>query len=331
MHRISTNFAEGYSSDERFQYSVDTEKFNDDINVVDSFGSCPDGNIITVGFGGQLGNRIWEYMSLYAAYQLYKDECRFYPYVPMEITKDMEVVFQKLWIPILQDLPEVCIQQREKIVIGGHDDIPVKELQGKNAVLELPKYSARYEFVSDYGFDNIRRELRFKPEYVNEVYTNLKSLKSTYYKENDDVVFVGMHYRGTDYVPHIRKYLHEKFEGPPTYEYYNKAMSFFQEKYEKVIFILVTIDTNWIDQNKAGFKKDANLAINPFESEKLKDLALLSHCNHSIISYGSFSSTAALFAGGTTFVYDLQIPLNVKGPILAMGLASRLPNWHVLK
>ncbi|XP_025833119.1 galactoside 2-alpha-L-fucosyltransferase 3-like [Agrilus planipennis] len=225
----------------------------------------------------------------------------------------------------------MCMQQREKIAVAFHGDIPVKKLKGKNAFVELPKYSARYEFVSDYGFENFRKELRFKPEYVTEAYTNLKSLKSSYYKEYDDVVFVGMHYRGTDFIPHIKDYLHDKFEGPPTYEYYNKAMSFFQEKYEKIIFVLITIDKDWLDKNRIGFKKDVNLAINPFQSEKIKDFVLLSHCNHSIISFGSYSSTAALFAGGTTFVYDLGVPLNMPAPILAMGLASRMPNWHLLK
>lgn len=117
------------------------------------------------------------------------------------------------------------------------------------------------------------------------------------------------------------------FQTLPTYKYYLKAMSYFKKHYQALIFILITTDLKWLNQNVRFLKRYNNLVVNPNMLDRTKDLVLLSHCNHLIINYGTFGVTAGIFARGTTFVYDLKIPLDHRGPTLAMGISTLLPNW----
>lgn len=113
-------------------------------------------------------------------------------------------------------------------------------------------------------------------------------------------------------------------------------MKYFQDKYEHVIFILITIDYDWFQQNGPKIQNAGNVVVNPYHNEnydvtyeKIHDLVLLSNCNHSIINYGTFGVTAALFARGNTFVYNLQLPLDHRGSTLGVAVGNILHDWYV--
>lgn len=107
-------------------------------------------------------------------------------------------------------------------------------------------------------------------------------------------------------------------------------MTYFKMKYRNVIFILFSIDYEWIETYSPFLNRQFNLTINPNGDDRVSDLVLMAHCNHSIINYGTFGATAAYFAQGTTFVYDLDLPLDHRGATVAMGIAKILPNWFIL-
>ena len=48
------------------------------------------------------------------------------------------------------------------------------------------------------------------------------------------------------------------------------------------------------------------------------------------MNYGTFGATSAFFAGGTTFVFDLKLPLDHRGQTVAMGISRILPNWYLV-
>lgn len=168
---------------------------------------------------------------------------------------------------------------------------------------------------------------------------------------NKKVTFVGIHYRGDDYVDHLKTYYDINSEvgrnniysniwyvtriiiilqDLPDYNYYRRAMNYFKRKYKYVIFILITVDQFWLKKNESFIKSAGNVVVNPNGDDRINDLVLLSHCNHSIISYGTFGVTTGFFAGGTTFVYDLNLPLDHRGATIALGFASLLDNWHAI-
>lgn len=107
-------------------------------------------------------------------------------------------------------------------------------------------------------------------------------------------------------------------------------MSYFQIKYKNVIFILLSVDYEWIDDYVPLLRDQFKVVVNPNGDSREGDFILLAHCNHSIINYGTFGATAAYFAQGTTFVYDLKLPLDHRGSTVAMGMARILPNWYLL-
>lgn len=163
------------------------------------------------------------------------------------------------------------------------------------------------------------------------------------------MIYIGVHYRGTDYIRHLEKmynkqvdvsnnnktnfYSTTKFFLQPyaLYKYYVKAMTYFKMKYHNnVIFILFSIDYNWLETYSPLLHAQFNLTVNPNGDNRVSDLVLMAHCNHSIINYGTFGATAAYFAQGTTFVYDLDLPLDHRGATVAIGIAQILPNWYVL-
>ncbi|XP_068086439.1 galactoside 2-alpha-L-fucosyltransferase SEC1 isoform X2 [Anabrus simplex] len=64
-----------------------------------------------------------------------------------------------------------------------------------------------------------------------------------------------------------------------------------------------------------------------------QDLSLLSACNHSIISYGTYGIWAALMAGGHTVVYDItgsEGNRHVHGYTPAMQFARNMEGWIAL-
>lgn len=56
---------------------------------------CPKGRFLSVIPGGNLGNMIWEYMSLYVIARLFGEKYNLVPYVNFEIKAAVETAFEK--------------------------------------------------------------------------------------------------------------------------------------------------------------------------------------------------------------------------------------------
>ena len=102
------------------------------------------------------------------------------------------------------------------------------------------------------------------------------------------------------------------------------GFSYFRKRYKNVAFIYVSDDMNWGKQNLEKFSQDdiffagngeVKKGGNKNDAQKTKaneeleltskysslDFALLSRCNHTIGSRGTFSIWAARYAGGEIF------------------------------
>lgn len=56
---------------------------------------CPDGRFLSVIPGGNLGNLIWEYMSVFVLYQMLGKTYNLKPYVTKHMKDTIETVFQR--------------------------------------------------------------------------------------------------------------------------------------------------------------------------------------------------------------------------------------------
>src|SRR6218665_1673996 len=92
----------------------------------------------------------------------------------------------------------------------------------------------------------------------------------------------------------------------PNETYFQKAMGYFIEKYGRVQFIVASDDFDWtrehiiIDQ----YSPDAINITYSVNHTAGEDLALLSMCDHVIMSTGTFGWWAAWLAKGTTIYYS---------------------------
>ena len=85
-------------------------------------------------------------------------------------------------------------------------------------------------------------------------------------------------------------------------DYFIKAMSYFRQLHPDVIFIVVSNDQQWCHQNIVG----ADVRYSPAE-EAIIDFAIMTLCDHTIITAGTFGWWAGWLAGGTV-VYLADYP-----------------------
>lgn len=126
-------------------------------------------------------------------------------------------------------------------------------------------------------------------------------------KKGKSITFVGIHSRRTDHVALQKEMGEEVLKA----SYYLEAMEMYREKFKNTIFIFVSDDMEWgrkelLPRVKTGDMYLAgdltqeptsnNQAIAMLESAG-RDLSLLAACNHTILSYGTYTFWAGFLAG----------------------------------
>lgn len=265
---------------------------------------CPNYGIVTVMQGGRIGNQIWEYASVWALARRTGLE----PYVPRCIKLKLEQVFSSLTLPTFEEIAH-CPFEMNTFVRS------LEEWNYTNQSIILPKYIIHYELVLPWVQDiklefTIKKKLLVKAQHI----LRLSSLNRT------NSTFVGVHIRRTDY----KNFLIVKHGiKPADITFYNSAMNYFEDKYQKVVFVVVSDDPKWCFEN---FSKRKNVYVTGSfrPNSPALDLAILSSCNHSIFDYGTYGEWGAILAGGETVYYNV-----VKNHSIYRG-GQLLPNWHAL-
>ena len=104
---------------------------------------------------------------------------------------------------------------------------------------------------------------------------------------------VGVHVRRGD-IMKLKKF------NLPTASYYLKAMRYFKQQTRNVNFVVVSNDIKWCKTNLNVYPRMAFFSNN----SAAVDLALLSSCQHTIISVGTFGWWGAWLAGGSVVYFD---------------------------
>lgn len=161
-------------------------------------------------------------------------------------------------------------------------------------------------------------------------------------KLGPNVTWVGVHNRRGDYGHHLQALYNLPLL---TEEYFQDAMKYFRDKYNKlfdhlVMFVVVTDDMNWARHHLAGpdvvflgnskvLAKDTShpLAVGRDIGE---DLAMLAACNHSILSYGTFGQWGALLAGGEVVISKTASGTKEGRELREAGLLGGEDGWMVL-
>ena len=186
-------------------------------------------------------------------------------------------------------------------------------------------------------FRNAEKEIRDQFTFASTIQNTAKifieNALNKYYLRNKTgsyspkVVFVGVHIRRGDMLDW------DNFDqgytvAPPSY--LDLAMSFFEAKYENLIFIVCSDDMEW-SKKVLGKRPTTATVVFSEGHEAIEDLAILSYCNHSVVTVGTFGWWGAWLAGGTTMYYN-EFPQ--KFSYLSQGFSSKdyyPPKWIGLR
>lgn len=267
---------------------------------------CPKDGIVTVAQGGRLGNQMWEYASAWAVARRTGLE----PFVPRCIRNVLDEVFEGLHIPPLAYVSQCPANWRD-----ATRSPEAWTHTGQSIV--LPRFTVLPELVLTW-VDDIRREFRFRQKLIQ---TTRRVLATAAGHLSHTNTFVGVHVRRTDY----KDYLWRTERVPlADKSYFLSAMKYYREKYGPgVVFLVVSDDPAWCRRHLEQGNKDVLVVSKEGSGNPGQDLAIMAHCNHSIIDYGTYGVWGAILAGGETILYNVTKQSSVR-------VSQLLPDWQIL-
>ena len=174
----------------------------------------------------------------------------------------------------------------------------VETLSQRGEDLLLRGYFASWKYFGKMQ-DFIRREFTFDTKLVQTAQTFL--LNSVPSETPSEYTYIGIHVRRGDALLSVVQ--KKGFRVPPV-AYFNLTMSYFEKKYKDVVFVVCSDDKNWVSRN---VKSQNSLVLYSKFNDAASDMCLLSQCNHTIITSGTFSWWAGWLAGGEV-LYDKGFP-----------------------
>ncbi|XP_068098314.1 galactoside alpha-(1,2)-fucosyltransferase 2-like [Hyperolius riggenbachi] len=288
---VITNFSFDYHSNlhiNLFMEFMKNIKLNNRTKEI-SPGSSPENpralsGMWTINAAGRLGNLMGEYATLYSLAKMNGHQA----YISENMHKQLSKIF-KINLPLIH--PEVSSHIKWRYY-------------GLNNWMSEEYQSIHWEYVHFIGFPSsftfyhhikaeILREFTFHDFIKEESYAYLNKVNG----DRGNVTFVGVHVRRGDIVPIMSK----KWRGVVAdKEYLQKAMDYFRNKYENPLFIVTSNEMDWCRENIDPIPGDVHFAGDGDEGSPGRDFALLAHCNHTILTIGTFGIWVAYLVGGET-------------------------------
>ncbi|XP_077346491.1 galactoside alpha-(1,2)-fucosyltransferase 2-like [Lithobates pipiens] len=265
----------------------------------------------TARLEGRFGNRIGEYAVLYALAKLNGHQAYILPQMHNELGR----IF-KITLPVLHQEIADSIKWRifelNNWMLPEYSNISGQYIKLKGAPCSWTFYQhIREEILQEFTFqDHIKEE-------ANSYLANLKGKRT-------NVTFIGVHVRRGDYV----RIMAQEWKGVVADKnYMQKAMDYFRNKYDNPLFVVTSNGMDWCKQNINTSLGDVHFVGDGEEGSPARDFALLAHCNHTIMTIGTFGYWAAYLAGGETiYLTNYTLPDSFLLTILKYE-ASFPPEW----
>ena len=149
--------------------------------------------------------------------------------------------------------------------------------------LTLSGYYRVWRYFKDVT-DAVRKSLTIKGRFIDKAETFLK------FKTPSNRTLVGIHVRRGDFLTEEQQAYGKAVASK---KYISTAMTYFQERYSNSFFVVVSNDKRWCKDNLAG--KD--VVVSEY-NEAIIDLAIMTLCNHAIMTSGTFGWWGAWLSGG---------------------------------
>ncbi|XP_029094878.1 LOW QUALITY PROTEIN: galactoside 2-alpha-L-fucosyltransferase 1 [Monodon monoceros] len=268
----------------------------------------------TIYPNGRLGNQMGQYATLLALAQLNGRQACIQP--AMHAT--LAPVF-RITLPVLA--PEVN-SRTPWWELELHDWMLEEYARLKEPWLKLSGFPCSWTF-----FHHLREQIRSEFTLHDHLQREAQSLLSQFRLSRTGdrpSTFVGVHVRRGDYLK-VMPYHWKGVVGDRAY--LQQAMDWFRARHEAPIFVVTSNGMEWCRENIDTSRGDVIFAGDGQEGAPSKDFGLLTQCNHTIMTIGTFGFWAAYLAGGNTvYLANFTLPnssfLNIFKP-----KAAFLPEW----
>ncbi|XP_075183356.1 galactoside alpha-(1,2)-fucosyltransferase 2-like [Anomaloglossus baeobatrachus] len=292
---------------ERALKSITTEK---DIKTEESKPK-PLTGMWTVNAIGRLGNLIGEYATLYALAKLNGHQAYILPHMYSQLSK----IF-KIRLPVLHQDVIGRIKWRH---FGLHNWMSDEYRLIEGEYVSLDGYIWSFTFY-DHIKEEILREFTFHDFIKEESNAYLEKARG----DRKNVTYVGILVQRGDYV-HV---MPNSWKGVVADKgYLQKAMDYFREKYENPFFVVNSNGMDWCKENMNNSLGDIHFGGDGQEGSPSRDFALLSHCNHTIMTIGTFGIWVGYLVGGETIYLSNYILPNSSVFKRFRYEATYLPEW----
>ncbi|XP_043915663.1 galactoside alpha-(1,2)-fucosyltransferase 2-like [Protopterus annectens] len=265
----------------------------------------------TVGTNGRLGNQMGAFSSLLGLANINGHQ----PYIEQHMYNYLAPYFQ-ITVPLIHNEVANKIKWKHYWL---HDWISPEHKKIEGEFVKFSGYPNSWTF-----YHHIRDEIRkqftvheFIREDVNSYLQKIKGMRK-------NVTYIGVHVRRGDYV-HV---MPNTWKGVVAdRDYLEKAMKYFRDKYQEPVFVITSDGLDWCKSNLDNSRGDIYFPGDVTSSTPAVDLAMLIHCNHTIMTIGTFGFWAGYLTGGEVIYLDKYVLPNSPFLNVFKYEAFYLPEW----
>nr|CAD7588420.1 unnamed protein product [Timema genevievae] len=266
-------------------------------------GDCPEGRILTVEPWTSLESQLWQYASVWAVSRLYDDKLNIFPRVPHFIFNTLRVIFDSLSIKSLASVPKECLKLNKSQRLMNDEILKYNPSTQYDKTIVLEGASTRYHDIIKVGLADFKSEFKFIPSLVEYANNYLNKARMKLIKKFSDLIYVGVQVQRTVCSDMERNDL-QKIVRIADKQFYLLAIKHMMVRYSDAVFIIVSDSPGWCEQNLITRSNWPRVYLEPHDQTLAQQMAVIAHCNHTIVDQGGLWAFTAMLAGGDTFVYD---------------------------
>ncbi|XP_048185874.1 galactoside alpha-(1,2)-fucosyltransferase 2-like [Perognathus longimembris pacificus] len=274
--------------------------------------SRPQLGMWTINSIGRLGNQMGEYATLYALAKMNGRPA----FIPAPMHNTLAPIF-RIRLPVLHSDTERAVHWQNYHL---NDWMEERHRHIPGRYVRFTGYPCSWTFYHHLR-PEILQEFSLHDHVREEAQAFLRGLRVN---GSPPSTFVGVHVRRGDYV----RVMPKVWKGVVADRgYLQQALDWFRARFKSPVFVVTSNGMDWCRENINASLGDVVFAGNGIEGSPGKDFALLTQCNHTIMTIGTFGIWAAYLAGGETiYLANYTLP---DSPFLKVfkPKAAFLPEW----
>uniref|UniRef100_X2B3C4 L-Fucosyltransferase n=1 Tax=Capitella teleta TaxID=283909 RepID=X2B3C4_CAPTE len=194
--------------------------------------------------------------------------------------------------------PGASWMQYPELRASAYDANLITHLEKTDSDAEMVGYFQSWYYFRHVTQD-IRKQYTFSVELLSEVRNTINVAMTTFTANHRrPSVLIGIHVRRGDMTSDFFHW-YGYTTAPP--EYIETAMQSMEKQFQNIMFIVSSDDIEWSERNINAVKRNIYFSRNHSD---VFDLALLTSCDHVIMTVGTFGWWAGFLAGGQVVYYS---------------------------